>query len=30
MTNDSWWIGLVKELELDLEELHDLKNKWRV
>jgi hypothetical protein len=27
MTNDSWWIGLVKELELDLEELHDLKNK---
>mgnify|MGYP001582067147 CR=1 FL=1 len=27
MTNNSWWIGLVKELELDLEELHDLKNK---
>jgi len=27
MTNGSWWIGLVKELELDLEELHDLKNK---
>jgi len=27
MTENSWWEGLPKEIELDLEILSDLKNK---
>jgi len=26
MTNNSWWIGLPKEIEMDLEILSELKN----